>query len=205
MGLRFRKSVPFGKFLRLNFSKSGLSVGVGPPGLNMNIGPRGIRRTVGIPGTGVSWQETQRWARPDSSPGAAPQDAHGGSGSGSGLSWRWIALFALLVAAAVSKCGQHSSAPVSSPTDRAVVSAVPHPAPAPSSPAPAADRELTRDEIRELQTLLRKQGFGPVVADGLAGPRTSAALQAFAHARGLKGPAGLSPKSLQAARVQASH
>jgi hypothetical protein len=50
MGLRFRKSFPFGWLIRLNLSKSGVSVGLGPPGLNVNIGPRGVRQNVGIPG-----------------------------------------------------------------------------------------------------------------------------------------------------------
>ena len=63
MGLRFRKSISFGKFFRLNLSKSGVSLGVGPPGLNVNIGPRGVRQTVGLPGTGVYYQESHQWPK----------------------------------------------------------------------------------------------------------------------------------------------
>jgi Protein of unknown function (DUF4236) len=52
----FRKRISLGMALRPNISKSGLSVGVGPPGLNVNLNKRGRRTTIGIPGTGLFWQ-----------------------------------------------------------------------------------------------------------------------------------------------------
>ena len=61
MGWRFRKRVGFGKLLRLNFSKSGISLGIGPPGLNLNVGSRGVRTTVGLPGSGLSYQTFKSW------------------------------------------------------------------------------------------------------------------------------------------------
>ncbi|MBN9089371.1 MAG: DUF4236 domain-containing protein [Reyranella sp.] len=53
MGFRFRKTVRFGRLLRLNFSKSGMSVGVGGPFYNVNFSKRRKRTTMGIPGHGV--------------------------------------------------------------------------------------------------------------------------------------------------------
>jgi peptidoglycan hydrolase-like protein with peptidoglycan-binding domain len=61
MGFRFRKSVRLGKLVRLNFSGSGVSLGLGPPGLNVNLGPKGVRKTVGIPGSGLSYQTFSKW------------------------------------------------------------------------------------------------------------------------------------------------
>jgi len=95
MGLRFRKSVSFGKFLRLNLSKSGASLGVGPRGLNVNFGPRGVGETVGIPGSGVYYQEASRW--PKSAVGAAVDPSDGKAGSGLG----WLIIIAMIVAVVV--------------------------------------------------------------------------------------------------------
>lgn len=57
MGFRFRRSVSIIPGLRLNLSKSGASVSVGPKGLHYTVGPKGTRITAGIPGTGLSWTE----------------------------------------------------------------------------------------------------------------------------------------------------
>lgn len=55
MGLRFRKSVKLGKYFRLNFSKSGMSLSGGVKGARVTIGKNGVRQTVGLPGTGLSY------------------------------------------------------------------------------------------------------------------------------------------------------
>lgn len=55
MGFRFRRSVQVLPWVRLNLSKSGVSLTVGPRGANVNISPRGLRKTVGLPGTGFSY------------------------------------------------------------------------------------------------------------------------------------------------------
>jgi hypothetical protein len=71
VGWRFRSRIGLGRFARLNFSKSGLSLGLGPRGLNINIGPKGVRTTVGLPGTGLSYQTFESWrqrGRPATSP-----------------------------------------------------------------------------------------------------------------------------------------
>jgi tetratricopeptide (TPR) repeat protein len=41
--------------LRLNLSKSGMSVSVGGRGAHYTVGPRGTRATLGVPGTGLSY------------------------------------------------------------------------------------------------------------------------------------------------------
>ena len=57
MPLRFNKRISLGKFLRLNISKSGVGVTVGPRGAHLTVGPRGTAATVGIPGTGLSYTQ----------------------------------------------------------------------------------------------------------------------------------------------------
>ena len=53
MGLYFRKSIKIVPGLRLNVSKRGTSVSIGPRGAKLNIGKRGTYVTTGIPGTGI--------------------------------------------------------------------------------------------------------------------------------------------------------
>lgn len=53
MGLYFRKSMKIAPGLRLNVSKRGTSVSIGPRGAKLNIGRRGTYVTMGIPGTGI--------------------------------------------------------------------------------------------------------------------------------------------------------
>jgi hypothetical protein len=59
MGLRFRKSIKLAKGLKLNISKTGLSVTVGRRGLHGTINTHGqITGSAGLPGTGVSYVKT---------------------------------------------------------------------------------------------------------------------------------------------------
>lgn len=53
MGIYFRKSIKIAPGLRLNVSKGGTSVSIGPRGAKLNIGKRGTYVTTGIPGTGI--------------------------------------------------------------------------------------------------------------------------------------------------------
>ena len=55
MSFRLNKRINIGKFLRLNISKSGVSVSAGVPGARVTTGPGGKRLTLGIPGTGISY------------------------------------------------------------------------------------------------------------------------------------------------------
>jgi hypothetical protein len=194
MGLRFRKSISLGKFFRLNLSKSGISLGVGPPGLNVNIGPRGLRQTVGLPGTGVYYQESHQWPKsPDVAPSATSHEA-----SNSELGWK-IIVIALALIALVVYFGSGSPKTGASNTTTAAKAAPSATLPAVSPPQP--DRPLNRDEVRELQTLLRKQGFNAGTPDGVFGPKTQTAAQAFARTHQLKITQGASSlRLLDAAR-----
>ncbi len=54
---RFRKTIPLGRFLRINVSKTGPSLSVGRPGATVNIRKDRVDGTVGIPGSGLSYKE----------------------------------------------------------------------------------------------------------------------------------------------------
>lgn len=204
MGFRLRKTFPLGNLLRLNLSKSGVSIGIGPPGLNLNIGPRGVRRTVGIPGTGIYYQDTQRWPKADSgvqtrevsSPMRIPATPDGPVSSLA----RWVlyglGLVLLLTGLSAFLGSSKPSAPASATSGRASA-ASPPPGPPPVS---APDRRLTSSEIRELQTLLRRQGFAPGAVDGLDGPRTRKAISALRTTRGVAGTGEPTLSALKLAR-----
>ena len=53
MPLRFRRSKKIAPGIRLNASKRGLCVRLGPRGAGLSIGPSGTRVSAGIPGTGL--------------------------------------------------------------------------------------------------------------------------------------------------------
>ena len=181
MGLRFRKSISFGKFFRLNLSKSGVSLGMGPPGLNVNIGPRGVRQTIGLPGTGVYYQESHHWPKStEIAPAPTSQEA-----SNAELGWKIIGI-ALAIIALIIYLGSGSSA---NGSKHPITTPAPFPPPV-AVPLPKSDRPLTRDEVRELQTLLKKKGFNAGTPDGVIGPKTRAAAQAFARAHHMKDAPG---------------
>ena len=181
MGIRFRKSISFGKFFRLNLSKSGVSLGVGPPGLNVNIGPRGVRQTVGLPGTGVYYQESHQWPKStEVTPAVTSQEA-----SNAELGWKIIGI-ALAVIVLVVYFGSGSSTTASK---HPITTPAPSPTPV-MVPPPKPDRPLNRDEIRELQTLLKKKGFNAGTPDGVMGPKTRAVAQAFSRTQQIKDTTG---------------
>ncbi len=183
MGLRFRKSISLGKFFRLNLSKSGVSVGVGPRGLNVNLGPRGVRQTIGLPGTGVYYQETHQWPKSPEVTSSVNSEVASGSGSG----WKIGAVVAVLIAVVVHFSG---GSPASDSRTVATIAKPVMPQPVPQVIPPKPDRPLNRDEVRELQTLLRKQGFNAGSPDGVLGPKTRTAAQAFARAHKVKDAQG---------------
>ncbi|WP_439815177.1 DUF4236 domain-containing protein [Zavarzinia sp. CC-PAN008] len=63
MGLRFQKSIRILPGVRLNLSKSGISLSLGRPGATLNVGHGRTRTSLGLPGTGVSYQTQgkSRW------------------------------------------------------------------------------------------------------------------------------------------------
>ena len=59
MGLRFRQRIKVFPGVHVNVSLGGMSVSMGGPGATVNIGKNmRVRATVGLPGTGLSYQET---------------------------------------------------------------------------------------------------------------------------------------------------
>jgi hypothetical protein len=65
MGFRFHKRISIAPGIRLNISKNGPSLGLGPAGANINFSRRGKKITLGLPGTGGSFQETRAWGSPE--------------------------------------------------------------------------------------------------------------------------------------------
>jgi len=57
MGLRFYRRVRLIPGLRVNASRSGLSLSVGHRGAWYTIGPHGRRVSLGLPRTGLFWTE----------------------------------------------------------------------------------------------------------------------------------------------------
>lgn len=57
MSLRFTRRITIFPGVRLNFSKSGVSLSVGPRGSSVTFGKRGIFGNLGIPGTGLSYRK----------------------------------------------------------------------------------------------------------------------------------------------------
>ncbi|MFL0588286.1 DUF4236 domain-containing protein [Sphingomonas olei] len=57
MGFRFSKRIQILPGVRINFSKGGASLSVGPRGASVSLGKRGVYGNVGVPGTGLSWRE----------------------------------------------------------------------------------------------------------------------------------------------------
>src|SRR6516165_2709199 len=62
MGFRFRRSFGIVPGVRLNLSRSGPSVSLGPRGAHFTISPRGTRTTVGSLGSGISWTAYQPYS-----------------------------------------------------------------------------------------------------------------------------------------------
>ena len=104
----------------------------------------------------------------------------------------------------------YSGFPCASDADRAAIEAlntVQVAGPEPDRGAPddrTSDRELTGDEIRELQELLSRAGYR-VGSDGMLGEQTQKALASWRHRMGLPGDGNASLKILEELRkAQAS-
>ncbi len=57
MDLRFSRRLSLIPGVRLNASKSGLSLSIGHRRAWITVGPRGRRVTLGLPGSGLYWTE----------------------------------------------------------------------------------------------------------------------------------------------------
>lgn len=62
---RFRRSIRFGPWFRVNVSKTGVSESIGRRPFTINLRGNRARETVSLPGTGISYttQSTSRPAR----------------------------------------------------------------------------------------------------------------------------------------------
>jgi hypothetical protein len=54
MPVRIRKTFTLFPGVKVNLSKSGMSISVGKKGFTLNFSTRGVRQTTGLPGTGIS-------------------------------------------------------------------------------------------------------------------------------------------------------
>lgn len=54
MPIRFRRTFKIFPGVKINVSKGGISVSVGPKGATLNFSKRGVKQTLGIPGSGLS-------------------------------------------------------------------------------------------------------------------------------------------------------
>jgi len=117
MGFRFRRSVRLFPGVRLNFSKSGVSTSIGGRGLTANISKHGIRHTVGIPGSGLSFSTPPGTSRAESSD-AGPHTLEGSGATRrlSGGAGCGCILVALLLLAAVTRCGGDATQPTAAST-----------------------------------------------------------------------------------------
>ena len=61
MGFRFRKSVKIAPGVRLNIGKKSVGISAGVKGARVSVNSSGRKTTtVGIPGTGLSYQKTEK-------------------------------------------------------------------------------------------------------------------------------------------------
>lgn len=81
MGLRFHKSVSLAKGIRVNLSKSGPSLSLGPKGATLNISKRGVYASAGLPGTGLSYRTKLGGSKRSSKSSGASKARSVGSGS----------------------------------------------------------------------------------------------------------------------------
>jgi hypothetical protein len=187
--------VRFGRLLRLNFSKSGVSLGVGPPGANVNLSSRGVRRTFGLPGTGLYHQTFSKWkapAPPNQSAPTAPGPASKPLPVGRLL---LFGAFAIVVALVASNQSKPTHTPGALPQMDVSTQGQAQPFP---SAVPSLDRNraLNLEEVREVQIALKQLGFDPGPADGIVGPLTMEAVRQYETAR-QRTPTGVVDESLR--------
>ena len=197
MGLRFRKVFSLGGLLRLNISKTGIGVGVGPKGFGLSIGSKGIRSSVGIPGSGLSYQDTTSWKKLNESTDTPAEQIDSSTSVENNVGEHpaskvnpWKIAFGLLVGAIFIWY-------LTSLNQKTVIQPV-----APPTVAPAPNRALTSSEISEVQTLLNQKGYKAGSADGVVGPKTRLATKAYLKAKGLQPSSDLDLNFLIKLRAQ---
>ncbi len=94
--MRFQKSIRIAPGFRINLSKSGVGVSLGPKGLKVGVDAKGRRySSVGIPGTGIS---QRNYSKPDAD-GHTPQEYQRALGVGVLIG---IAIFVVLIVIAMA-------------------------------------------------------------------------------------------------------
>jgi hypothetical protein len=68
VGWRMFRRITIAPGVRVNISRSGPSLSIGPRGFKKTFSRRGVRTTVGIPGTGVYHTDLEPWEK-TSAPG----------------------------------------------------------------------------------------------------------------------------------------
>lgn len=181
MGLRFRKVFSLGGLLRLNISKTGIGVGVGPKGFSLSIGSKGIRSSVGIPGSGLSYQDTTSWKKLNESTDTPAEQIDSSTSGENNVSANpastinpWKIAFGLLVGAIFIWY-------LTSLNQKIVIQPEALP-----TVAPNPNRALTSSEISEVQTLLNQKGYKAGSADGVVGPKTRLATKEYLKAKGMR-------------------
>lgn len=61
MGIRFHKSARLAPGVRLNVSKTGPSLSLGPRGASVNVSRNGVRLTLALLGTGLGYVAQRSW------------------------------------------------------------------------------------------------------------------------------------------------
>lgn len=186
MGWRFRKTVGFGRLVRLNFSGRGVSLGLGPRGASVTLNKRGVRQTFSVPGTGFSHSTFSKWGgRSPPTQAVPPQQLEARPPAEIKGRWRTPLIAFGLLGVGLWGVWSPDKGTVTPPAT-APVAAVPSTPLVDSLLRPAAaNRALTPDEVREAQALLKALGFDAGAADGIVGPMTIAAAKRYTTVRGL--------------------
>jgi Protein of unknown function (DUF4236) len=89
MGFRFRRSISLFPGIRLNIGKRGVSTSIGVRGAHITVGHGKVRETVGIPGSGLSYSQTETTHRAAEPSNVAPTSK---PGAARGLGWLLLLL-----------------------------------------------------------------------------------------------------------------
>lgn len=208
MGFRFRRTLKILPGVRLNLTHRSASVRLGPRGAGYTISSTG-RHTVsaGIPGTGISYQETftpgsgtQKGVRavhtvPQQVSQSQPRTGH-----------TWVSrvfIVGLFVVAlwAIWPKSNDSAPSATAHVQPAVARGIEEKTVPPPPPSPPVTRSLSTDEVREVQLLLKELGFDPGGADGIVGPMTIAAVKRYEPSRGWPASGEIDVRLLESLRA----
>jgi Protein of unknown function (DUF4236) len=110
VGWRLRRSVKILPGIRLNFSRSGVSTGVGVRGAHVTVGHGKVRATVGLPGSGISYTNVETASHNALIATPAAEIPKGKAWRG----WLWIGLVMALISFFIfsASCGSNDNAAV---------------------------------------------------------------------------------------------